>query len=85
MGRVEDFYVNPNNKQQIYSCSRSGGLWKTENEGATWYSLSTETLVASGVNSIAVNPSDFNQELDGAELRKLSDLLYSCKRDLEAS
>jgi len=60
MGRVEDFYVNPNNKQQIYSCSRSGGLWKTENEGATWYSLSTETLVASGVNSIAVNPSDFN-------------------------
>jgi hypothetical protein len=60
MGRVEDFYVNPNNKQQIYSCSRSGGLWKTENEGATWYSLSTETLVASGVNSIAVNPLDFN-------------------------
>ena len=60
MGRVEDFYVNPNNKQQIYSCSRSGGLWKTENEGVTWYSLSTETLVASGVNSIAVNPSDFN-------------------------
>jgi hypothetical protein len=60
MGRVEDFYVNPNNNEQIYSCSRSGGLWKTENEGATWQSSSTETLPASGVNSITVDPSDYN-------------------------
>tara|TARA_B110000003_G_scaffold9602_1_gene9879 strand:+ start:155 stop:3418 length:3264 start_codon:yes stop_codon:yes gene_type:complete len=60
MGRVEDFYVNPNNNQQIYTCSRSGGLWKTENEGETWHTSSTETLPASGVNSIAVDPSDFN-------------------------
>lgn len=60
MGRVEDFYVDPNNMQNIYICSRSGGLWKTTNEGATWNITSTEILPASGVNSIAVNPLNFN-------------------------
>ncbi len=60
MGRVEDFYVDPNNAQNIYICSRSGGLWKTTNEGTTWSSSSTETLPASGVNSIAVDPLNFN-------------------------
>ena len=60
MGRVEDFYVDPNNTQNIYICSRSGGLWKTENEGSTWSITSTEILLASGVNSIAVDPLNFN-------------------------
>lgn len=60
MGRVEDFYVDPNNAQRIYICSRSGGLWKTNNEGLTWNSTGTETLPASGVNSIAVDPLNFN-------------------------
>ena len=64
---IDETVINPDlvasvndNNEQIYSCSRSGGLWKTENEGATWQSSSTETLPASGVNSITVDPSDFN-------------------------
>ena len=59
-GRIEDFKVNPNNTNHIYICSRSGGLWKTTDEGKTWQSTATETLIASGVNSIAVDPLDFN-------------------------
>lgn len=60
MGRVEDFYVDPNNAQNIYIASRSGGLWKTADEGATWSSTSTENLPASGVNTLAVDPINFN-------------------------
>lgn len=60
MGRVEDFYVDPNNAQNIYIGSRSGGLWKTLDEGLTWSSADKETLPASGINTIAVDPTDFN-------------------------
>ena len=60
MGRIDDFSVDPDNNQNIYISSRSGGLWKTLDEGTTWTSTGTENLPASGVNSIAVNPTDFN-------------------------
>lgn len=60
MGRVEDFYVDPNNSQNIYIASRSGGLWKTSNEGTSWTATNTETLAASGVNSVTVDPSNFD-------------------------
>lgn len=57
IGRVESFYVDPNNTQTIYLGSRSGGFWRTYNEGATWENT-TDTLVASGVNTIAVSPTN---------------------------
>lgn len=57
IGRVETFWINPNNSQQIYLGSRSGGFWKTVNGGSTW-THSTDTLVASGVNTIAVRPTN---------------------------
>ncbi|MFY0672746.1 MAG: T9SS type A sorting domain-containing protein [Bacteroidia bacterium] len=60
MGRVEDFHVDPNNLQNIYVCSRSGGLWKTTNGGSSWTSTGTETLPSTGVNSLAVDPLDYN-------------------------
>lgn len=60
IGRVEDVYVDPNNTQKIYIGSRSGGLWKTLDEGATWLPTDTENLPASGVNTIAVNPTNTN-------------------------
>lgn len=56
IGRVESFWVNPNNTQQIYLGSRSGGFWKTDNEGSTWTNT-TDYLVASGVNTITVSPT----------------------------
>ncbi len=57
IGRVEAFWVNPNNPQQIYMGSRSGGFWKTLNEGQTW-TQTTDFLFASGVNTIAVSPTN---------------------------
>ena len=59
IGRVESFWVNPNDDQHIYMGSRSGGFWRTTDGGATWINT-TDYLVASGVNTIAVNP--FNSD-----------------------
>ncbi len=57
IGRVETFWVNPNNTSQIYLGSRSGGFWKTNDEGANWINT-TDHLIASGVNTIAVSPTN---------------------------
>ena len=55
IGRVESFWVNPNNNQHIFLGSRSGGFWRTIDGGTSWLNT-TDTLVASGVNTIAVHP-----------------------------
>lgn len=57
IGRVESFWVNPNNTSQIFLGSRSGGFWKTNDEGLTWANT-TDHLIASGVNTIAVSPTN---------------------------
>ncbi|MBT6235345.1 MAG: T9SS type A sorting domain-containing protein [Bacteroidetes bacterium] len=62
IGRVEDFWVDPANDQTIYLASRSGGFWKTTDGGANWTNT-TDYLVASGVRTIAVNPSNKNEIL----------------------
>lgn len=63
LGRVEDFYINPANEQQMYLGSRSGGFWRSTNGGQTWSASSTDFLVASGVNTIAVSPSNADSVL----------------------
>ena len=57
LGRVEAFYIDPLNDDRIFLGSRSGGFWKTNNGGETWTN-STDFLIASGVNTIAVSPFD---------------------------
>ena len=57
LGRVETFYIDPMNDDRIFLGSRSGGFWKTTNGGETWTN-STDFLIASGVNTIAVSPFD---------------------------
>jgi GEVED domain-containing protein/type IX secretion system substrate protein/sortilin (neurotensin receptor 3) len=58
LGRVESFYSDPNNSSLIYIGSRSGGFWKTTNGGISWTGSSTDSLIASGVNTIAVSPTN---------------------------
>ena len=58
LGRIETFYVNPNNTQVMYVGSRSGGFWKSTNGGVNWKGGYTDSLVASGVFSIAVSPTN---------------------------
>ena len=57
IGRVEDFYVDPTNPNYIYMVSRSGGFWRTSDGGATWLNT-TDTLVTSGVYSVAASPTN---------------------------
>jgi len=57
IGRVETFWVNPSNTDEIMLGSRSGGFWKTTDGGQNWF-CSTDTLYVTGVQSIAVNPFD---------------------------
>ena len=59
-GRVEDFYVAPNNGDTIYLGSRSGGFWRSYDGGSSWQGGTSDFLVASGVNTIAVNPVNTN-------------------------
>ncbi|MFT6802416.1 MAG: hypothetical protein ACJA2N_001603 [Salibacteraceae bacterium] len=57
IGRVESFWVNPANTQHLFLGSRSGGFWRSMNGGANWINT-TDTLIASGVNTIAVKPTN---------------------------
>ncbi|MFK8044384.1 MAG: GEVED domain-containing protein [Crocinitomicaceae bacterium] len=57
LGRVEDFYVNPNNTNTIYLGSRSGGFWRTIDGGINWQNT-TDFLVAAGVDAISVSPTN---------------------------
>lgn len=58
IGRIEDFYVNPNNPNIIYQGSRSGGFWASSDGGTNWNGGSTDFLPGSGVNTIAVSPTN---------------------------
>ena len=58
LGRVEDVWVDPTNANRIYLGSRSGGFWKTTDGGANWTGGTTDFLVASGVNTIGVSPTN---------------------------
>ncbi|MES2863404.1 MAG: GEVED domain-containing protein [Bacteroidota bacterium] len=62
LGRMEYVEVNRNNAQQIYMGSRSGGLWRTNNEGGSWIH-NTDFLPGSGVDAIAAKPTNFNSVL----------------------
>ena len=62
LGQVIYVEVNRVNSQHIYMGSRSGGLWRTSNGGATW-SHHTDFLPASGVNAISASPSNFDSVL----------------------
>lgn len=62
LGRIETFYVDPNNENRLFLGSRSGGFWKTLDGGQNWENT-TDFLFASGVNTIAVSPNDPNRIL----------------------
>ncbi len=57
LGRIEDFYVDPTDSNKIYLGSRSGGFWRSVDGGASW-EVTTDFLLATGVNTIAVSPTN---------------------------
>jgi hypothetical protein len=54
-GRINYLLVHPNNKDKVWACSPTGGLWFTNNGGAKWLEGGTDQLPVSGVSSVAVN------------------------------
>ena len=62
LGRIETFYIDPNNEDIIFLGSRSGGFWKTLDGGVNWENT-TDFLFASGVNTMAVSPDNPNRVL----------------------
>jgi len=58
LGRIETFYGDPNDPDRIYIGSRSGGFWRTLDGGATWNEGATDFLIATGVNTMAVRPTN---------------------------
>jgi len=62
LGRVEDLYVSPIDSNIMYLGSRSGGFWRTINGGASW-NATTDFLFASGVNTLAVSPTNSDSVL----------------------
>ena len=66
IGRVETFWVNPNDDKHMFIGSRSGGFWRTNDGGANWENT-TDFLVASGVPALAVNPNNINEVLISVE------------------
>jgi len=62
IGRVEAIWVNPSNEEEIFMSSRSGGFWKTTDEGDNWVTT-TDELTSVGVNTFSVNPFNHNEIL----------------------
>lgn len=65
VGRITAFYVNPQNNNFIIVGAESGGIWKTEDGGANWISL-TDNFSNLAVESIAVHPSQENTYFFGS-------------------
>ncbi|OSZ73717.1 hypothetical protein CAP36_17070 [Chitinophagaceae bacterium IBVUCB2] len=58
-GRVVCMAIDPNNTNNLWVGSASGGIWKSTDAGANWVSVPTNLPVL-GVSSILVDPSNSN-------------------------
>jgi hypothetical protein len=58
-GRVLCITVDPNNSNNLWAGSASGGIWKSTNAGTSWTSVTTNLPVL-GVTSILVDPANSN-------------------------
>lgn len=58
-GRVVCMAIDPNNTNNLWVGSASGGIWKSTNAGTSWTSVPTNLPVL-GVSAILVDPSNSN-------------------------
>ncbi|WP_298318538.1 T9SS type A sorting domain-containing protein [uncultured Aquimarina sp.] len=59
IGRVNTIIVDPVDPNKYYAGTPAGGIWKSEDAGASWVPLSDE-LPQIGVSAIAIDPVDTN-------------------------
>ena len=69
LGRIEDIYVDPTNSNLLYLGSRSGGFWRSIDEGKNWI-CTTDTLVATGVNTFTVSPTNSDSILINVKMQE---------------
>jgi hypothetical protein len=62
MGRVKYVEINRNNPQQMYVCSKTGGLWRTSDDGVSW-SNGTDYIGSTGAYSVTASPTYFDSIL----------------------
>jgi photosystem II stability/assembly factor-like uncharacterized protein len=58
-GRIADIAVNPNNKYQWYIAVASGGVWKTDNAGTTFYPI-FDGQGSYSIGCVAIDPTNEN-------------------------
>lgn len=58
-GRIKCIAIDPNNSNNLWAGSASGGIWKSTNAGTSWSYVPTGMHVL-GVSSILVDPSNSN-------------------------
>jgi hypothetical protein len=58
-GRVLCVAIDPNNSNNLWAGSASGGIWKSTNAGSSWTAVTTNLPVL-GVASIIIDPSNSN-------------------------
>jgi photosystem II stability/assembly factor-like uncharacterized protein len=58
MGRVNAIRFNPNNQNEIWLGSASGGLWKSLNGGKSWSTFDFTQFLSIGVSDIGIAPSN---------------------------
>ncbi len=59
MGRVEDVAFHPTNPSIFYIATAGGGLWKTVNDGVSFFCV-TQSLPVTGIGSVVVDYSNPN-------------------------
>jgi photosystem II stability/assembly factor-like uncharacterized protein len=58
-GRIADFAVNPKNPAQYYVAVASGGIWKTDNAGTTYYPI-FDSYSSYSVGCLRMDPNNEN-------------------------
>jgi photosystem II stability/assembly factor-like uncharacterized protein len=59
-GRTTAIAFSPHNPQKVFVGAPLGGLWGSDNGGASYYCMNTDNISALGVSAIAVHPNDPN-------------------------
>lgn len=58
IGRVNSIRFNPNNQNEIWAGSASGGLWKTTDYGKSWFTFPFTQFLSIGISDIGIANSN---------------------------
>ena len=63
-GRMLCLTIHPEDENILFAGAGTGGLWKSENAGESWFSL-TDDLPSMRVSAVAINPNNSDEILIG--------------------